>query len=602
MSDIPSTRRRAALTWNTFEAWVGTRSSAVALFAVAGLVFALQSVALPVGPGRDMARYVQAFIQLGYHDPVLTSVADTRGPLASLGVGLPLEVGGTAAEIWLGLLYAASIVAWSAVALHLGQRAAALTAALLLLNPGYAILFHGLSSDSLFAVAFAGWALLLSRAILRPSLATFAVAGLGMGALVLVRPANQLLIVMTLLPFVLRAPWGDRARRAAAFFVSSTVVTQGWKALMTLRYGDATGLRPSGAFLVVALALLVLLAPAPWKRWLVLVSIPVLVIGLVVRGGVDPVRDVRTLAQSPPASVFLFRVFEIDPMVSPQNGPESRKLGRAVERELLPKEPYRSYGVTVNDVFSSGSDRIYGDVTGVSGGVDLSAVASEAIRSHPAEFTTSIGRTLWALLRAKVFASPVMPATARSTEPNAEDSSGEGPFVVVHGRKLPAPSEGQPIPASHFGPVIHTLYGRAREVWRSATDHSFVFDDPRDERRYAKFEEATADLTSRIPTRGANESLVHRLNQASRAFPPPVFWLVLGAIAVAIRRPRRSLVAVAPAMAGLVVIVGTSLVAVAVSEYALPVSPAFIVLAAGGLVGVDARRPVSLHWRRRPLD
>ena len=594
MSSLPTTRRRAALTWQSFEGWVGTTSSAAALFAVAALVFALESVALPVGPGRDMGRYVQAFIQLGYHDPVLTSVADTRGPLASLGVGVPLELGGTAAEIWLGFLYAASIVAWSAVAMRLGARAALLTAALLLVNPGYGILFHGLASDALFAAAFAGWALLLARAVVRPSLVTFAVAGAGMGALVLVRPANQVLIVMTFLPFRVRAPWGDRARWAAAFFVASTVITQGWKALMTLRYGDATGLRPSGAFLVVALALAVLLVPAPWKRWLVLVSIPVLVVGLVLRGGIDPVRDVRALVQSPPASVFLFRAFEIDPIISPDNGPESKRLAGVVERELLPREPYRSYGVTLDEVFSSGSDRIFGDVTGVSGGIDLSAVTSEAIRSHPREFVGSIASTLWALLRAKVFAAPVAPASGRSAKSD-DGSSNDGPFIVVNGLKLPAPSEGQPIPASHFGPVINTLYGDAREVWRSPTEHSFVFGDPRDERRYAAFERDTDRLASRIPTRAANASLVHRLNQASRAFPPPVFWLAVGAIALAFRRPRRSLVVVAPAVAGLAVIVGTSLVAVAVSEYALPVSPAFLVLAAAGLLGAGPRR--SLRHR-----
>ena len=596
MSSIATARRRAAVTWSAFEAWVGTRSSAVVLFLVGGFVFALQSVALPVGPGRDMGRYVQAFIQLGYHDPVLTSVADTRGPLASLGVGVPLEIGGTAAEVWLGLLYAASIVGWSAVAMYLGPRAAVLTAALLLVNPSDAILFHGLSSDSLFAAAFAGWAVLLARAILRPSLLTFTVAGLGMGTLVLVRPANQVLIVLTFLPLVLRVPWGDRARWAAAFFVSSTVVSQGWKALMTLRYGDATGLRPSGAFLVVALALLVLLVPAPWKRWLVFVSIPVLVIGLVVRGGVNPVRDIRALAQSPPASVFLFRAFEIDPIISPDNGPESRRLADIVERELLPHEPYSSYGVTLDDVFSSGSDRIFGDVTGVSDGVDLSAVTSEAIRAHPRVFATGIAGTSWALLRARVFA-PVTPSDSQGAGTGGP-AFDDGQYVVVNGRRLPAPSEGQPIPASRIGPFINTLYGGAREVWRSPTDHSFVFDDQRDEQRYEAFQQETDRLGSRIPTRAANATLVHRMNQASRAFPPPVFWLGLGAVALAWRRPRRSLVAIAPAVAGLAVIVGTSLVAVAVPEYAMPVVPAFVVLTAAGLVGAEPRRPIRL--RRQP--
>jgi len=588
---MSTARRSAALRWRSFEGWVGTRRSAATLFLVGCLVFVLQSVAVPVGPGRDMGRYVQAFVQLGYDEPVLVSVADTRGPLASLGVSAPLELGGTAAEIWLGVLFAASIVAWSAVAMYFGPRVALLTATVLLLYPSYGILFHGLASDALFAAAFAGWAVLLARAVTRPTLIVFALVGLGMGGLVLVRPANQVLIVMTFLPFVLRAPWGDRARWAAGFFVASTAVTQAWKAFMHLRYADSTGLRPSLAFLVVALVLVVLLVPAPWKRWLLAASIPLIIVGLVLRGGVDPVRDARTLAQSPSAAVFLFRAFEVDPIVSPDNGPESRRLADVVERRLLPYEPYRSYGVTLDDVFTSGSDRIFGDVTGVSGGIDLSAVTTEAIRAHPREFVTGIARTTWALLRAHTLAPSNAPSSA-GTPADVEHPASSSSFVVVNGRKLPAPGEGQPIPASRIGPEINTLYGDAREVWRSATEHPFVFDDPRDQRRYERFQDDTARLAGRIPTRASNAALGERLNQASRWFPPPVVWLVLGAAAIAVRRPRRALVAVVPAVAALAVIVGTALVAVGVPEYSIPVSPAFVLLAVAGLVGTDPRRPL----------
>ena len=530
---------------------MGSRASIVTLFVVALAAFAVQSLAVAVGPGRDMGRYVQAFIQLGYADPILTSVADTRGPLASLGVGVPLVLGGVAVEIWLALLYASSIVAWSAVAMRLGPRAALLTAALLLVNPSYAILFHQLASDSLFAAAFAGWAVLLARAILRPTIATFAVAGLGMGALVLVRPSNQVLIVMTLLPLVLRAPWLQRAQWAAGFFVASTAVSQGWKAVMHLRYGDATGLRPSGAFLVVALALLVLLLPSPWRRRVVLVSIPLLVVGVIVRGGIDPVRDVRALAQSPPASVFFFRTFEIDRTVSPDNGQASRQLADVVQQRLLVTEPYRSYGVDLDDVFTSGSDRIFGDINGV-GSFDASAVTEEAIRAHPWTFAKGIARTNSELLRARLVAPESAPAESGSA--GAHDSPDDESLVVVNGRRLPRPSEGQPVPASHFGPRLNTLFGSAREVWRSPTDHSFVFDDPRDERRYEKFEEDASRIAARMPSRDASVWLAHRLNQASRLYPPPIVWLVLGAIAVAVRRPRRSLVAIAPSVAALAVI------------------------------------------------
>jgi hypothetical protein len=370
---------------------------------------------------------------------------------------------------------------------------------------------------------------------------------------------------------------------------------------MTLRYGDATGLKPSGAFLVVALVLAILLAPAPLKRWLVVVSIPLLVLGLVLRGGVNPVRDARALAQSPPASVFLFRAFEVDRIVSPDNGPESRRLANVVKHDLLPKEPYRSYGVTLDDVFSSGSDRIFGDVTGVSGGIDLSTVTSEAIRAHPRAFASGIAQTARSLLWARVFAPVGAPANDQGEKQSPSGSPSDGPFVVVNGRRLPAPSEGQPIPASRIGPVINTLYGGAREVWRSPTEHSFVFDDPRDEHRYGAFQRDTDRLASRIPTRSATVSLVHRLNQASRIFPPPFIWLMVGAVSLAIRRPRRSLVAIGPAVAGLIVILGTALVAVAVSEYALPVTPAFMLLAAAGLVGADPQGAMWLRWRQRAM-
>ena len=41
---------------------MGTRSSGVAVFVLALAVFGLQSIVLPVYPGRDMGRYIQAFV------------------------------------------------------------------------------------------------------------------------------------------------------------------------------------------------------------------------------------------------------------------------------------------------------------------------------------------------------------------------------------------------------------------------------------------------------------------------------------------------------------------------------------------------------------
>jgi hypothetical protein len=599
MSVVLAIRPRVAFSWRAFETWVGTRRSAVTLFAVALAVFVIQSLVLPAYPGRDMGRYIQAFVQLASRDPVVPSVMNTRGPLSDLGVGIPLELGGWMAEAWLALLYAASIVAWSRVAYVFGARAAIGTSAVLLAYPGYGILFHGLASDALFAAAFASWAVLVSTAIVRPSVKTFLLVGFGLGLLVLVRPANQALIVFTLLPFLLRAPWSRRVPWAAAIFVASAVPTQAWKAFADRYYQIALGLEPSAAVLGTAVLLLPLLFPSPWRRRVAVivaaVAVPTLVAVVAVRGVAvgSPTSYVRAAAQSPSGDVFMFRAFEMDRIMSPDNGPASREMGRVVQRELLSKEPYRSYGVDLHEFFSSGSDRIFGDFTSL-GGVDFRAATSEAIHRHPGKFAAGIAKTIWHLLATRhVYADE--PASGGATRGTGNTPSA---IIVVNGRRLPRPSDGQPIPASRIGLGIGTIAGAAGEVWLSPSEHPLVFTSPVDKHRYSKFQDDTRRLTSRLPTRDAHPLLVHRLNQASHVFPTPVFWLLVGLGAFAFRRPRHALAALAPSIAALLVIVATGMVAFGVAEYAAPVSPAFVVMAAAGFLGAEPRGHIRLPGRR----
>jgi Glycosyltransferase family 87/Dolichyl-phosphate-mannose-protein mannosyltransferase len=595
VSALTAARPHLASGWRSFEAWVGTRASAVALFALAIGVFALESVVLPAYPGRDMARYLQTYVQLGYHVPIYPAVLNTRGPLAALGVGLPLELGGWAAEIWLALLYALSIVAWGRVALVFGRRAAALTSVLLLVCPGYGILFHQLASDSLFAATFAGWAVLVARAVQHPSLARFLCVGLGLGALVLVRPANQVLLVMALLPLFVRAPWRDRLAWGAVCFAGGVAVVQSWKLIAHLRYGDAVILKPSTGLVALAVLLLPLALPSPWRGRLAVVCAACVAVFLAVRGlpGQTPGQYVRSVKTNESLQ-FLYRTFELDRLWSPDNGAASRRVARVVQQQLLPREPYKSYGVDVHEFFSSGSDRVFGDMTAVVPADDLAAATREAIRQHPGTFAKSIAQTFWEeIARRPVYGPDVAPAESTATSSGSTTTD----YVVVNGRRLPRPSESQPIPASRFGPFLYTPQGQAQEVWRSPTQHQYVFSDQHDARRAQKFDEATGRLASRIPTRDGSPGLVHRLNQASHAFPPIVVWLVIGLAAFALRRPRNALVALAPSVAGLVVIVVTALLVPSVAEYAAPVSPAFILLTAAGLVGVPANQPE--RWRAR---
>ena len=598
MSTAEASPARLAARWRSLESWVGSRSSAAALFGLALAVFALQSAFLPAYPGRDMSRYLETFFQLGYDVPVYPAVLNTRGPLSALGVGVPLAIGGWAAEIFLAVLYGLSIVAWGRVALTFGSRAAVLTSALLLVFPSYGILFHQLASDSLFAAAFAGWAVLLSRAIQRPSIKAFTFVGLVLGALVLIRPANQVLLVMALLPLVLRAPWRDRLAWVAALFIPAVALSQAWKGLAELRYGDAVTLEPSTGLLALAAVMVPLLLPSPWRGRLGAAVAVIVVAALAVNGlpGQTPAEYTRSVIRNE-SNQFVYRAFELDRIMAPENGPASRRLAHVVERELLTREPYRSYGIDVHEFFSSGSNRIFGDLTGVASGADLAAATREAIREHPGTFASSIARTLWEQLASRpVYA----PEAVGESEAQGPSGAGEPEFVVVNGRRLPKPSEGQPIPASEIGPLLWTPGGTAEEVWTSPTEHHFVFSDPRDERRYEKLGEDVGRFSNRLPTRDGAQTVIHRLNQASHRFPPLLAFLAIGALALALRRPRTALVALAPAVAGLVVIVATALVAPSVGEYAAPVSPAFVLLAAVGLVGVPLQRRYALRkdsWR-----
>jgi hypothetical protein len=127
-------------------------------------------------------------------------------------------------------------------------------------------------------------------------------------------------------------------------------------------------------------------------------------------------------------------------------------------------------------------------------------------------------------------------------------------------------------------------------VWTSPTEHHRVFVNEGDEERYQALHQRMAELRGNLPDRSGNAALALRFNQASRWFPPPVLWLGLGIVGLIIRRPARALAMSTPALAALIVILLSALVIEAVPHYAIPVTPAFALLAAGALFG-PPRKP-----------
>jgi hypothetical protein len=513
-----------------------SRRGIAVVFLVALAAWWLEALAMPLAPGRDLQTYLGGYIQLFQSHPIDLGYVLGRTPGATLLIGSLLQfAGGALAEPVVSLLYAGSIVAWFLAARFFSVRAALLTTVVLLVYPGYAILFHELSSDAIFAAAFAGWSLLVVRALIAPSPGRFAWVGAGVGVLSLIRPGNQVLLVLAILPLVLRASWRTRLVSTAAFALPAIVLLGGWALHNGVRYDNYT----------------------------------------VARGG--------------NATVPFFRTFVTDKIVRPSNGPASRELARVVEHDLLPKEPYRSYGITLDEFFSEASPRMEVDLLALSDRHKgwhsnyswLRDVGTEAVRARPARYLRGVVGSMSGMLRVPLY--------------RQADSTGNGSpsiaTVDIGGEVLPVPSEGEPIPAAHEGGVT-TPDGSIYTVWTSPSKHHLVFVHPGAEQRYDALHRRMDELARNLPGRRGSPAVVRRVNDASRWFPPPILWLALAIIAFAWRRPNRALALAVPFVAALLVILLTALGLPTESHYSMPVAPAFVFGAFAGLF-VRRREAVS---------
>lgn len=503
------------------------------LFASGLAVYGLQSIALPLLAGRDVGTYTRYYAQMFEWDSVLPMSMLYRTPVAPLVVGLPLDLGGGwLAQIVMGALFALSVLAWSSVAARFGPRAALLTAVALLLYPGYGILFHRLSSDSVFAASFAAWALLLIRALERPSSRRFLAAGLGVALCGLVRPGNQILLVLLVAPLLLRVSWRSRVTAAAAYAGAAVLVLGSWAILNGLRYDD------------------------------------------------------YAVARAGKAYVPFFRALVRDHLVRPENGPASRELADLVQTRLLDQEPYRSYGVGLDAFFSRASDRMFEDVLNLSDqawGWDtdyarLRDVGVEAVRAHPDRYLGGVLSDLWREL--------TQPLHVELPPPS---SSADAAVQQAETPELPVPEGGELIPAAHQGFYSTTPDRSIREVWTSPTAHELVFAEPGARERFEATLRRMEELGASLPPYPGNATLTLWLSRSSKLFPPPALWLLVGLAALAVRRPARGALLLVPAAGALAVLLTSALGTYAIIELAVPVVPAFVALAAAALLAPGRR-------------
>jgi len=517
-----------------------TNAGAATVFGAAVLVWWIQAIAMPLGRGRDFGTYVGAFVELFQSNPIDLGYVLGRTPVAPLVTGaLLVPFDGALAEPGMSLLYAASILAWFLAARRYGGAAGLVAALILLAYPSYGILMHELSSDSVFAMAFAGWSLLAVRVVDRPSTWGWAALGAGVGVLALVRPLNQVLVLFVVVALVLGVSWRLRLAWAVAFVIPVVAIIAGWTLHNGLRYDDYT------------------LSRAGNTNW------------------------------------PIYRVYLFDKLVRPDNGPASREMAQAVREDLLPYEPYRSYGITLQRFFEDPSARMLEDMGALANRrwgwhTDqkiLRDIAFEAIQTHPWPYAKGVSRTTVDLLRKPVFRQldGGGPTAAPST-PSDGGGGDLGETIVVNGRVLPKPSEGEAIPGAREGGPT-TPDNSIRTVWTSPYERHLVFDHPGDEARYEQLHDDIDDISANLPDRSGWYDLALLLNRSSRWFPPPILWLVAGLVALGWRRPANALPLATPAIGAVTIVIAVALGAPAIPEFTIPVLPAFALLLAGALLG-----------------
>jgi hypothetical protein len=277
-----------------------------------------------------------------------------------------------------------------------------------------------------------------------------------------------------------------------------------------------------------------------------------------------------------------YRAFISDRIVSPDNGPSSRRLADAVQRHLLTRDPYKSYGVTLHEVFTSGSFRIHEDMYVLSDEVfgwktDYSILRKagiEAVKAHPGKYASGVLSTIWHQLSRSYFRTPP-PSTREARAP---------PVERTPAGTLPRPTEGEPIPAGQNLWILRPD-DSIRQLWTSPTQYHFAFRKPSQKPRFDEIVRERDSLFANLPDRRPSSWLLLRFNQLSRWFPRLFLWIALGVAALIVRRPRGWWTLTTVAASALLVIVLNALGLFADPRFALPVAPAFVLFGAAALLG-----------------
>ncbi len=512
------------------------RIDLVVLFVLACLVFVVQSLAWPLSPGRDAASYLMYYLDIWTAKPVFQMLMLYRTPVAPLFFGTLLQFGGsTATEIVLGICFALSILATYSLALLWGRRVALVSAIVLMLYPGYGLLYHEVDSDGLFAFVFVLWLAYVARTLTAPTVGKFMWHGVIVALLALTRPSAQILLLFAAFPLLIpHLPIRQRLLRSSVFLSVCMLLLLLWSVQNLVRYDDFT------------------------------------------------------VSRSGNAQIPLYRVFIVDRLVRADNGPASARLAEAIKSDLLTEEPYRSYAITLDTFLSSGDSRMWGDLVGLCDriwGWDtdyriLRDVALEAIWRYPLPYSKGVALTLRDMLFDNL--SPDVRTRQKSAiNLRANDATQRNEAG------LPLPSEGQMIPASRVWWLASSPNNRVEYDWEYYLTHGILRLKDADMQREAEWLEREAARLLALPARDGLPLAANVLNGAlGDLLPPMPAWILAGLAGFVLRRdPARRMLAFLCGL-GLTIVVITSLESPPSAHYRIPFDPAFIVFGVAGLAAL----------------
>ena len=235
----------------------------------------------------------------------------------------------------------------------------------------------------MFATGLALWALLLARTFRSPSTWRFAALGAGIALLVLVRPANQVLLPAVLAALLVPVAWRRRLGWSAACLAAAVAILGAWAVHNGVRYDDAT----------------------------------------VARGG--------------RAWVPFLRVWLADKTVEPENGDASQRLADLIESEVLTEDPHARLDVPLDAYLENGTNyetvrliALSDEVLGRGENYDvIFDSALEGIRESPGTYVRGVADTFWEFLQQQPLREDVAPR--EQTEPEAPAPTYESNGVVL---------------------------------------------------------------------------------------------------------------------------------------------------------------------------